>query len=65
MPAKGANSLEQTDLTLRGGSKASPRKAGGYEGEVAIDALQLGELPALRGMVGKLIVGEDHSWNNV
>jgi len=28
-------------------------------------SLQLGELPALRGVVGKLIVGEDSPWNNV
>ena len=28
-------------------------------------SLQLGELPALRGMVGKLIVGEDSPWNDV
>ena len=37
MPAKGANSLEQTDLIFAWtGNKPSPRKAGGYEGEVAI-----------------------------
>ena len=42
MPAKGANSLEQTDLTLRGlGSKAGPRKAAGYEGEVTIDGARM------------------------
>jgi hypothetical protein len=28
-------------------------------------SLQLGELPAFRGVVGKLIVGEYSSWNNV
>jgi hypothetical protein len=27
--------------------------------------LQFGELPALRGVVGKLIVGEDSPWNDV
>ena len=27
--------------------------------------LQFGELPAFRGVVGKLIVGEDSPWNNV
>ena len=27
--------------------------------------LQLGELPAFRGVVEKLIVGEDSPWNNV
>ena len=27
--------------------------------------LQLGELPALAGMVGKLVVGEDGAWNDV
>jgi len=27
--------------------------------------LQLGELPTFRGVVGKLIVGEDGPWNNV
>jgi len=28
-------------------------------------SLQFGELPAFRGVVGKLIVGEDSPWNNV
>jgi hypothetical protein len=28
-------------------------------------SLQLGELPASRGVVGKLIVGEDSPWNDV
>src|ERR1700683_1138019 len=28
-------------------------------------SLQLGELPAFRGVVGKLIVGQDGTWNNV
>jgi hypothetical protein len=28
-------------------------------------SLQFGELPALRGVVGKLIVGENSPWNNV
>jgi hypothetical protein len=28
-------------------------------------ALQLGELPALRGVVGQFVVGEDSPWNNV
>ncbi len=28
-------------------------------------SLQFGELPAFRGVVGKLIVGEDNPWNNV
>ncbi len=28
-------------------------------------SLQFGELPALRGMVGKLIVGKDGPWNDV
>jgi hypothetical protein len=27
--------------------------------------LQFGELPAFRGVVGKLIVGEDSPWNNL
>src|SRR5207342_3381283 len=27
--------------------------------------LQFGKLPAFRGVVGKLIVGEDSPWNNV
>jgi hypothetical protein len=27
--------------------------------------LQFGELPAFRGVIGKLIVGEDRPWNNV
>jgi hypothetical protein len=28
-------------------------------------SLQFGQLPVLRGVVGKLIVGEDGAWNNV
>jgi hypothetical protein len=28
-------------------------------------SLEVGELPAFRGVIGKLIVGEDGSWNNV
>jgi len=28
-------------------------------------SLQFGELPAFRGVVGKLIVGDDSPWNNV
>jgi hypothetical protein len=28
-------------------------------------SLQIGELPALRCVVGKLVVGEDRPWNNV
>jgi hypothetical protein len=28
-------------------------------------ALQLGELPALRRVIGKFVVGEDDPWNNV
>ena len=28
-------------------------------------SLQVGELPVFRGMVGKLIVGEDSPWNDV
>ena len=28
-------------------------------------SLQLGELPALGGVVGKFVVGENRSWNNV
>ena len=28
-------------------------------------SLQFGELPAFRGVVGKLIVGKDRPWNNV
>src|SRR6266481_1319865 len=28
-------------------------------------SLQFGELPAFRGVVGKLVVGEDSPWNNV
>jgi hypothetical protein len=27
--------------------------------------LEFGELPAFRGVIGKLIVGEDGAWNNV
>src|SRR5215471_8081096 len=28
-------------------------------------SLQFGELPAFRGVVGKLVVGDDSPWNNV
>jgi hypothetical protein len=28
-------------------------------------SLQVGKLPAFRGMVGQLVVGKDSSWNNV
>jgi hypothetical protein len=28
-------------------------------------ALQFGKLPALRGVVGQFVVGEDSPWNNV
>jgi hypothetical protein len=28
-------------------------------------SLQFGEPPAFRAVVGKLVVGEDRSWNNV
>jgi hypothetical protein len=28
-------------------------------------SLQFGELPAFRGVIGKLIVGEDRAWNDV
>ena len=28
-------------------------------------SLQFGELPTFRGVIGKLVVGEDGPWNNV
>src|SRR6185295_8623458 len=30
-----------------------------------IGALQLRELPAFRGVIGELVIGEDSAWNNV